>query len=380
MSTGPGPLPRIPLPLPELRARIRLRLLAGCGDRAHVELVRRFGSARAALEAPEPTFAAAAGREAALARRGPAPREAIEGALTAVRESGMVVRAWGKAGYPAALDELHDPPPILFVRGEPALLHRRAVAVVGTRRASAYGRRVGAAVAARLARAGVTVVSGLALGVDAAAHGAALDAGGTTVAVLGTGADVPYPRTNLRLFRRILREGAVVSEFLPGEEGLPHNFPRRNRIIAALSRAVVVAEAPARSGALITVEHALDLGREIFSVPGSIERETSDGTNALLRDGAHVVTGPGAVLAVLGWEDASDGSVGTAPPVRLGSGARRVWRVLAREPLHVDEVARRAEVEVGDALSALLTLEVEGFVRQHEGGLYARSPGEGPGQ
>jgi DNA processing protein len=251
--------------------------------------------------------------------------------------------------------------------------------------------RLGAA----LARAGLTVTSGLALGIDAAAHRGALSAGGDTVAVLGTGADRAYPRANARLFGRIVREGLVVSEFLPGTLALPHHFPRRNRILAALGTATVVVEAGARSGSLITVDHALDLGREVWVVPGPIERPTCAGSNALLLEGARPVLSVAHLVSELAPRSAGPGSASggagaavVAPqvPIAAPSGPvpappdasersvdgrdAAVLAALAEGALSGDEVAERTGLPVHEALTRLTALELSGAVRRLPGMRY----------
>jgi DNA processing protein len=230
------------------------------------------------------------------------------------------------------------------------------------------------------------VVSGLARGIDGAAHRGALAAGGDTIAVLGCGADVAYPTSNRKLHRDIGRRGLLVTEFSPGEEALPHHFPKRNRIIAALARAVIVVEAGRRSGALITVEHALDLGRDIFAVPGSVESETSRGTNALLRDGARILASPEAVAQELEWlgeanggagEGVSDLLAGDSYPGESGGDTGSLWAVLITTPLHLDDLAQRAGVAPARAMTALTLMEVEGWVSQAPGMRFSRVGIEG---
>lgn len=361
---------------PELEALVALRTLEGVGDRTLFELLQRFGSGREAMAASDGAFAEVAGREAASARRGPDPRAVARDALRRAGELGLRIVRWGGPGYPAVLEHLHDPPAVLFLKGDPSILRPPAVAVVGSRRATGYGRRVAGALGAALARAGVPVVSGLALGVDAAAHRGALSVDGRVVGVLGSGIDVPHPPTNSALIRRVGEEHLLISEFLPGEPPLPHHFPRRNRILAALSEAVVVVEAAERSGALITADHATDLGREVIAVPGPVDRETSRGANLLIRDGAAMVTDPARVVEVLPEpvrrrvEGAGDLDE-AGRPVPTGE-AGRVWRALEHGPRTADELARGLELEPARILSLLSHLEVDGWAEPRPGMAYAR--------
>lgn len=375
-SAGVGEIPE-----PELRALLHLSLIPGVGDGTLARLRGVFGSGVAALEAEAEAFERVAGAGTAAVRQREAVRRRVAYGLRVVRERGLAVRVAGGRGYPAALYELHDPPQLLYLKGEEALLAAPCVAVVGSRRATEYGVRVAAAIAANLVAHGAVVVSGLAFGIDQAAHEAALDGDGGTIAVLATGADRAYPPSNRGLMERIARRGLLVSEFAPGERALRHNFPRRNRIIAALSRAVVVVEAAAGSGALITADHALELGRDVFAVPGPIDRPQSEGTNALLRDGAHVVTHPADVAQALGLAPpvgaaagggTAQGELALDPPPGLSTDAQRVWRALDPDPRHVDEVAQHAGLDTRRVLAALSQLELSGLAVPYPGMRFAR--------
>jgi DNA processing protein len=285
----------------ELRALLLLRLLPRVGDRRVKELLEEFGSARDALRAPDPRFASFAGHEAARVRRRRDLHLQVDTILDRCRARGIRLVPVGDPLYPRSLRHLTDPPPILFLRGDPALLRIPSVTIVGSRKATPTGRRTAERLARGISEREVPVLSGLALGIDAAAHRGALEGPGGTVAVLGSGPDMAYPPANRRLFLRIVEEGLVVSEFPPGEKARPHHFPRRNRILAALADTVVVVEAGERSGALITVEHALDLGREVYAVPGSVDSPQSRGSNRLLADGAGAATSVKDLTPALRW-------------------------------------------------------------------------------
>lgn len=342
----------------EVEALLTLQRLAGVGDVGLNALIAAFGSGRHALEAPDAD---------ALAGGPPCARP-----LATADALGIEVVPIGGAAYPARLLELSDPPPLLFLRGRTELLADPSVAVVGSRRATAYGRRTAARLGAALARAGVVVVSGLALGVDGEAHRGALDAGGGTLAVLGAGADVEHPAGHAHLHRAIAHDGLLVSEFAPGTQPAPHHFPRRNRIMAALARAVVVVEAAERSGALITARIALDLGREVLAVPGPIDAPTSVGSNALLADGAAPALGVEVVLRAIGIEEPPRARA-AAPAPGVGDSAT-VWAALDAHPLPVDEIAGRTSLPAGRALAALSLLELEGWAVRSAGGRFARRP------
>lgn len=268
----------------------------------------------------------------------------------------------GRPGYPGALSELHDPPSTLFVRGERLeLLDEPAVAIVGARSCSAYGAQVARSLARELAAAGLVVVSGLARGVDGEAHRGAVEAGGTTVAVLGCGIDRDYPARHAELARRIVGAGLVVSEYPPGTEPAPWRFPARNRLIAALARATVIVEARERSGALITADFALELGREVFAVPGEISAALSAGTNGLIRQGAAPLLGPDDVLDALGLARRPPSAAPLAPR------AAAVLELLRDGPAGVDDLVARSGSGAADVAAALVELELAGLAAQADG-------------
>ena len=302
----------------------------------------------------------------------------IEHGLAVIETDDVAVLPRGGRGYPASLEHLHDPPALLFARGRRELLERPLLGLVGTRRCTRDGREFTHEIAGAVVAAGGVVMSGLALGIDGVAHQASLP---ETVAVLGCGIDVYQPPSHRALQDDIAREGLLLTEYPPGSEALPFHFPQRNRLIAALARAVLVVEAPARSGALITAEHATDIGVQVLAVPGPPRRPASVGTNALLRDGAALVMEPRDVLDALGLAPrrARMGSVpadraggGPAEPPGLRGEALALWRA-AETPGHVDELAERAGLAASASLGALLELEVLGLVRRAPGQRYQRA-------
>ena len=266
-------------------------------------------------------------------------------------------------GFPPLLRAIHDPPPGLFVRGEEeiALLARPAVAIVGARACSAYGRQIARSLGRELAAAGLVVVSGLARGVDSEAHRGALEASGTTVAVLGCGIDRDYPAANRELARQVAATGLVVSEYAPGVEPAPWRFPARNRIVAGLCAATVVVEARERSGALITADFALEEGREVFAVPGEITSALSAGSNALLRLGATPLTCAQDVLESFGLA-----ALEPAAP-ELGPAATAVRERVREGAVGADELARATGLGAGELAAILTELELAGKVSQEEG-------------
>jgi DNA processing protein len=268
----------------------------------------------------------------------------------------------GALGYPPRLRDLHDPPERLYVRGPSAeILARPSVAIVGARSCSPYGAQVARSLARELATMGLAVVSGMARGVDAEAHRGALGAGGLTIAVLGCGIDRDYPSRHSDLARRIAERGAVISEYGPGIEPAPWRFPARNRIIAALGLATVVVEARERSGALITADFALELGREVFSVPGEITSGLSAGTNDLLRQGAAPLLGAVDVLDALGLARASP------RPVEVGREAAILLEALGNGAQAVDDLVHMSGITAAAAAAALAELELLGLVAEAEG-------------
>ena len=296
------------------------------------------------------------------------------------REMDLLQRAevnavtWHDAGYPAALKEIYDPPPVLFHKGGFTPEDVCGVAVVGTRRASAYGREACAHLVKDLAAAGVTVISGLARGIDAIAHTTALEAGGRTIAVMGSGVDVIYPADHKRLAQRVAETGALVSEYPLGTRPDSRNFPRRNRLLSGLSLGVLVVEAPMDSGVMHTVRFALDQGRDVFAVPGSVFSPTSLGANRLVQDGAKLVTDAADVLEELNVTRLAQQPVlpGIAPlPAPEGIEAE-VLQHLGAEPMHIDEVRRQSALPVANVSSTLSLLEIKGLVKQVGGMRYIR--------
>jgi DNA processing protein len=273
------------------------------------------------------------------------------------------VRVLARRELPRLLAAIHDPPPRLHVRGAAPLdlLEGRLVAVVGARACSAYGTTVARALARSLAEAGAVVVSGLARGIDAAAHRGALDAGAPTIAVLGCGIDRDYPAAHAELARQIRATGLVISEYGPGVEPAPWRFPARNRIIAGLCAATIVVEARARSGALITADFALEEGREVMSVPGEITSALSQGTNQLIRIGAMPLTSVTEAIELLGFEPAS--SQGEALP----EPARELLEQVREAPGDVDRLARALRRSAADVATGLVELELAGLVINVEG-------------
>ncbi len=351
----------------ERLARMRLARTPYVGPVAFGQLLQRFGSATAAIAAlPD------------LTRRGgrfvrPSSAAIIARETEALGRVDGTMLVWGDAGYPAALMSLADAPPLLSVRGDPARLSERCVAIVGARNASANGQRFATGLAAELSSAGLVVVSGLARGIDTAAHRGATPR--STVAVVAGGVDVVYPAENRDLYAEICAGGgAVVSEMPLGLEPRAPHFPRRNRIISGLALAIVVVEATLRSGSLITARAALDQGREVLAVPGFPLDPRASGPNALIRDGAQLVTCADDVLAALPGLVALPRDVARAPSNpefpsadQVDASRDRVLSGLRSEPTAVDELVRRCNVSASILLTVLLELELSGRLQRHPG-------------
>lgn len=264
----------------------------------------------------------------------------------------------GDERYPAALLDLRSPPRVLWAIGDLVVLRAPVVAIVGTRKATPYGARATHEIAGALARAGACVISGMARGIDGIAHTAALDVRGRTVAVLGTGVDIAYPAGHRPLHARIREHGLLLSEELPGAHAGPGSFPKRNRLIAALASITIVVEAGVKSGALITAEHALELGRTVAAVPGPIDAPQSAGTNTLLRDGATVIADVADALQLAGLTPRA-----RRPDPEVASSAElAVWVALGDGALDVDTLTVRSGLPARECLAAVTTLELNGAI------------------
>ena len=296
--------------------------------------------------------------------------------MEALETAGIDVICLRSPEYPARLAEIYDPPPVLYIRGKLEPGDERSVAVVGTRASSGYGLEMATRLAGGLAANGVTVVSGLAVGIDAAAHRASLDAGGRTIAGVGSGLDQVYPAKHADLARKIAESGAVISEYPPGVRPHARNFPRGNRILSGLTLGTLVVEAGFRSGALLTVTHALEQNREVFAVPGSTLSERSKGTNWLIQQGAKLVLDVEDILEELNIAGLGAQLGLSAPTPDPGTVESELLNMLRTEPVHMDEITRRSG-EPSSVVSATLTmLELGGLVRQAGSMLYVAVPGQ----
>ena len=349
----------------ETEAWLRLGLVRGIGPAAWRALLRHYGSPAAALTADAASLRSLV--PPAIAERvlaGPESK-ALARSLTWLEDPTHFLVTWADRRYPPLLLEIPDPPPILFVRGEPSWLARPTMAIVGSRNATPQGIANARMFAGHLAAEGLTIASGLALGIDAAAHEGALEGGGATVAVMGCGIDRVYPRGNAGLAARIEKCGAIVSEFPVGVPPLREHFPRRNRIISGLARGCLVVEAAASSGSLITARVAADQGREVFAIPGSIHSPVAKGCHALIKEGAKLVESAADVLDELGLS-------ASAIVPKMSSSEDALLRHMGFDCCDLDALAGRTGLTTGTLSAMLLQLELEGRVGSLPGGRYQR--------
>ncbi len=339
-------------------------LVKGIGAARLQMLLSHFGDVETAWGAA-PAALKAAGLSEKLAERLVQVREKadLDRLLEQTLANGIQVLTWEDPAYPPLLKEIDQPPPVLYLRGEITDEDAWAVAIVGTRRVSPYGRQVTEEIASFLAANGVTVVSGLARGVDAIAHAAALKNGGRTLAVLGSGVDRIYPPENRQLAEKMTSQGAVISDYPPGTPPEGPNFPPRNRIISGLSRAVIVIEAGETSGALITAGFAVEQGREVFAVPGNILAPQSKGANKLIQDGARPLLSGRDVLDALNLAQVGEHrqarKILPSDPTEA-----RLLEALSHEPVHVDDIRSQTGLPIEQVSAALTLMELKGMVRQ----------------
>jgi DNA processing protein len=364
---------------------VALTFITGVGSRTAALLIDRFGSPSACFEASAEALEAAGLKRSSIAEiKSSGPRERARRLIAETDSLGAEVLTLDDADYPSLLRETFDPPVVLYVKGDvKGALSRPAVAVVGSRHCSTYGRNVAEMLARDLAGRGVTIISGLARGIDSAAHRGALDGGGLTVAVMGAGLDTIYPKENRRLAERIACQGALVTEFPLGTPPLSQNFPFRNRVISGLALGVLIVEGAERSGSLITARMAYEQGRDVFAVPGNITSSKSFGPNYLIKDGAKLVQTwrdvaeefPVDLKAqILAAEAAANSPEQMSmDEVALSAAERAVLSLIKRdEPVHIDQLFSRAGIGTGELMGALLRLEMLDRVRQLPGKSFVR--------
>ena len=353
-----------------------------CNGHAVLRSVERFGNIAGLFEAGERALAALGFSRSAVASLRGVDWDAVRRERDSLARSAVTLVPIGTNRYPARLAAISSPPPVLYCRGDPGVLDCLQIAIVGARAATRGGRTRALGLAGELAACGLVVTSGLARGIDSAAHRGALDAGGRSVAVIATGPDRIYPRSNAGLARELVEAGAVVTERAPGTPPLPGNFPRRNRLISGLSVGVLVVEASLRSGSLITARLAADEGREVFAVPGSVDSALSRGCHALIRDGAKLVESvddvldeivhPGGLaLPRVVPHPPTDGSGGTDGS--LGALEQCVLDAVGHDPVTLDQLVDCTHTPAGRLAATLLALEIDGWIEALPGSRYVRT-------
>ncbi|MCK4244037.1 MAG: DNA-processing protein DprA [Candidatus Omnitrophica bacterium] len=354
---------------------IGLNLIDGLGFIRIRNLLKKFREPKKVFSASAAELLEVPGINKNIAERIKSFSDAgLEKELSLIEELGLSVIALEDKDYPSNLKLIYDPPPVLYVQGGIEAKDRLAIAIVGTRRCSYYGRKTADSLSYELTSRGFTVVSGMARGIDTAGHKGALKAGGRTIAVLGSGLARIYPRENKELAAKIGKSGALISEFPLLTAPDRRNFPQRNRIISGLSLGVVVIEAPDRSGALITADLALEQGREVFAIPGNVDQPTSSGTLRLIKQGAKLVTESDDVIEELGallnlLPKKKEGKGEKAVPTLKGE-EKRIYHLLTTSPQHIDEIIKRSELSASTAAGLLMTLELKGLVKQLPGKFY----------
>jgi DNA processing protein len=356
---------------------LALSLTPGVGSIFIKRLLDRFQTPEAVFRAPMKELLEIEGLGEKVAReiqRGPLEK-VVEKELVLLKEAGGKMITLRDEDYPMRLKDIYDPPALLYVRGELRREDELAIAIVGSRKTSPYGRWITEKIGQDLARHGVTVVSGMARGIDSVAHMGALQGGGRTIAVLGCGVDVIYPSENRNLFHQIIEHGAVLSEFPMGSPPEGGHFPKRNRIISGLSIGVVIVQASAESGSLITAGYALEQGREVFAVPGNVGAEGSRGTNQLIKEGAKLVESTEDILEEIlpQWKREKEILPKAETPVPdLSEEEMLLYRLLGESPLHIDAIIRESQLDPGRVSSLLLNLELKGLISQWPGKCFSK--------
>lgn len=365
--------------LNELKGWIALNMIPGVGSVTFMRLVNFFGSPEDVLKASIKDLLNVKGLTPATCQAIVDHRNKIDAdrELRLIERHNLKVITIKDEDYPANLKNIPDPPPVLYVKGQILPRDSKSISIVGARKATDYGKRVANEISIELAIRGFTIVSGMAYGIDSAAHNGAISASGRTLAVMGNGLDIVYPGGNVELFKKIIDHGAVLSEFPIGTKPKKERFPIRNRIISGLSLGTVVVEASRTSGSLITANLALEQGREVFAVPGSIYSITSKGTNDLIKQGAKLVGSVEDILEELSnytFEKVSNYLPEKIDPVELNlmDDEMKVLNAIGLLPTHIDEITRSSNLPMSKVSSALVMLELRGLVNQQPGMMFTR--------
>ena len=352
-----------------------LNLLPDIGPVRVRNLLSRFGSAQAVLAATQADLSQVDKVGFKAANNIIRWRELIDldGELRRIDQFGANIVTTDDSDYPALLRQIYDPPLVLYVRGTLRPEDAYAIAMVGTRQSTLYGRQTAERLARQLAASGVTVVSGGARGIDSASHEGALQSGGRTIAVLGTGLDIVYPAENVKLYQRIAEQGAVITQFPFGRKGDKQSFPIRNRIVAGMTQGTAVVEANRASGALITANFAAEYGRTVYAVPGRVDSPRSAGCHDLIKDGAQLCESAEDVLTEFAHLQAIEPEEPEIPMPTLSHPEQHVFHVLTHEEMQQDEIIRRSELPAAQVSVILLQLEMKKLVQQHPGRLFSRA-------
>ena len=366
------------LPQNPIQAWLALYMIPGLGNVVLKRLFERFLQIEAIFEAGFFDLMGVEGLRKEIAKKILDRKylEQAEEAFEKAQRCNARILTYGDPAYPVLLREIHNPPMVLFVKGMEIPLEQTFVGLVGSRNPTHYGLKVAEKIAMALAKRGAGVVSGLARGIDAAAHRGCLRGGGFTIGVLGTGIDVVYPKSNQKLFEQMVEEGAVVSEFPMGTSPEPRNFPIRNRVISGLSRGIAVIEAARKSGSLITAACALEQNREIFAVPGSIDSFKSTGAHWLIKQGARLIETADDILDELWFLKQGAGVKSPrdapGPQGQMDGNERKIYDIIGDYPTHIDQIARTGAMDVGLVAMVLLKMELSGTIRQLPGKMYVR--------
>ncbi len=361
----------------DIKDWIKLHKIPGVGSISFLRLVKFFGSPSAVLNAELKELLNVRGITPAISKSIVDYRDTIdpERELDLIERNGCRVIKIEDEEYPAGLKAIYDPPPIIYIKGSLISDDYQSISIVGSRKASAYGKSVAENISKELALMGFTIISGMAHGIDTFAHNSALNAGGRTIAVTGNGLDIIYPPGNERLYERIINSGAVISEFPMGTEPKKENFPIRNRIISGLSLGTLVVEASVHSGALITASYALEQGKEVFAIPGPIFSETSKGTNNLIKQGAKLVESVDDILNELSLsipdnkrEYLRDDD--KIMETQLSEEEYKIWKAIDYTPIHIDDITRQTNLPTSVVSAMLVILELKGLIQQQAGKMF----------
>ncbi len=358
---------------PELLEWIALSTVPNVGPIHFVSLLNKFGSPKTALSASKRELreVEGIGEITGTDIKTKVNWEEAEKQVKLAEKNKVGWITFKDEDYPQNLKQIYDFPPFFFIQGNLTERDDMAVAIVGTRTASTYGRNMAEKISADLSAKGFTIVSGFASGIDTYSHQAALAAGGRTIAVFGSGLDVIYPKENKKLVERVIEKGAIISEFMLGTKPEKENFPTRNRIISGLSLGVIVVEAGAKSGALLTAQFALDQNKEVFAIPGNLTSRTSEGTNALIKQGAKLVTSAEDIVTELKVYTSTGAEKVKIMPELIAE-EKSIYQILSTEPAHIDQIAQTVSFSTGQALSVLLNLELKGLVKQLSGKMFTK--------